>query len=105
MYRIKSMLPYLLITGISYYALPLLMMDTGSAIFILLMCLPLITFACALTYGAKFPFDWKYAAIVSMMFTPTVYLYYNSSAAIYAAIFYGIALAGNVIGRLFFRSP
>ena len=98
-----SMLPYLLATLLCFYLLPRFIQDTGTAMFILLALLPVLCFVCALVYGVYNSFDWLYAAAVAILFVPSIFIYYNTSAWLYSPVYGAIALAGNAIGALFYQ--
>jgi FtsH-binding integral membrane protein len=100
MNRIKQMLPYLIATIIAFYLLPLFGRDTGSFMIILLIAIPLLCFISALSYGYKRGFDIIYSVIVGLLFIPTIFIYYNSTALIYIFIYAVIALIGSIIGTL-----
>lgn len=92
------MLPYLGVIVSDFYLLPLLIKDTGSAIVVLLILVPFVCFACSLVYGARHSFHWSYAAMVAVLFTPTIFIFYNSSAWVYIIGYGVVALMGNLIG-------
>lgn len=103
MKTIKNMWIYLLVIIMDYYLLPLFIRDTGSAIIILLIMIPVICFICSVFYGVNNSFHWQYAVLTAILFIPGIFIYYNSSAWVYI-IGYGIvALVGNVIGTLFYK--
>jgi hypothetical protein len=88
------------ITIISFYLFPLLIIDTGSGMFILLLVIPIVCFVSALVYGCFAGFKWFYPIIVAMIFVPTIFIYFNSSAFIYVIIYAAIAFIGDGIGGL-----
>ena len=45
-------------------------------------------------------FQWVYPLLTAALFLPTVLIYFNDTALIYAAVYGGIALLGDVIGGL-----
>ncbi len=99
--EIKKMLSYLLICVIAFYILPLLGEDTGSFILILLLAIPLVCFIASLSYGIKNGFNIIFPLIVGILFIPTIFIYYNSSAWIYIVGYVGISLVGNLLGSFF----
>ena len=98
MNRIKKLLRYLLKNLIAFYLLPLLMKDTGSAMFILLFVIPVITFVNAIMCGKKNSFDILYPLLVMVIFVPYVLIYMNESATIYIFIYGAISLMGCFVG-------
>lgn len=101
MKNIKLVLPYLGVLLIDFYLLPLLIINTALAMIVLLIIVPLICFAVSLIYGLRRPFCWYYCVAVAILFVPSIFMYYNSSAWIYIIIYGVIALIGNVVGLFF----
>lgn len=83
---------------ICFYLLTLLMKDTGSAMFILLFVIPVITFVNAIICGKKNSFDILYPLLVMVIFVPYVIIYMNESATIYIFIYGAISLMGLIVG-------
>lgn len=98
MNRIKKLLPYLMVNIICFYLLTLLIKDTGSAMFILLFAIPVITFVNAIICGSKNSFDILYPLLVMVIFVPYVLIYMNESATIYIFIYGAISLMGLIVG-------
>lgn len=98
MNRIKKLVPYLMVNVICFYLLTLLMKDTGSAMFILLFAIPVITFVNAILCGRKNSFDFLYPLLVMVIFVPYVIMYMNESATIYIFIYGAISLMGCFVG-------
>lgn len=86
---------------ICFYLLTLLMKDTGSAMFILLFVIPVITFVNAIMCGKKNSFDILYPLLVMVIFVPYVLIYMNESATIYIFIYGAISLIGLIVGSRF----
>ena len=97
MKKIKEVLPFILAQLIIFYAFPLFIKDTGSGMFIMLAGIPLATFVNACIHGKKCGFVWWYA-LTTILFIPSVYLYFNESAMIYTVVYFVIALGGDWIG-------
>lgn len=99
---IKKEIKYYIIVVIVFYLLPLLLIkDTGGAMFSMLILIPLLILVISCIYGMKNGFHIRYALIVALLFTPSIYVIYNESAWIYTAIYGAIALIGNLIGLAF----
>lgn len=98
MKTLKPMLPFLIVILACFYLLPLLIQDTGSGMLILLIVTPLLCFVCSLLYGTKKAFSPLYALIVALLFVPAIFIFYNSSAWIYAPAYGAIALLGGAAG-------
>lgn len=97
----KGEVVYYVIIAIAYIIAPLLIMDTGSAMFILLLVLPLTIYITAFIYGLKHGFHFRFAIIAALLFIPSIFLHYNESAWIYTFIFGALALTGNAFALLY----
>ena len=95
--------PYLIILAMDFYLLPLFMQNTGAAMLGMLCIMPLIAFITAMVYGIRRGFNLWLAILAGIMFLPTVFIYYNSSAWIYAPLYAVIVLLGNGAGRVFYK--
>ncbi len=94
---------YIISLIIIFYALPLLIRDTGSGMLVMLLGIPLLTLICSAVYGIKQGFQPLLSLITAIVFAPSVFIFYNASAWIYIVIYAVISLVGNGIGRLFFK--
>lgn len=103
MEKLKKMLAYLLINIGMFYLLPSLMKDTGSAIIILLILMPLGCFLTSLAYGVKNSFSWPYPIFVMLIFLPSIFIFYNESAMVYVFVYGFISLLGSFVGDRVFR--
>ena len=74
------------------------MKDTGSAMFILLFAIPVITFVNAILCGRKNSLDLLYPLLVMVIFVPYVFINMNESATIYIFIYGAISLIGCFVG-------
>lgn len=95
----KSIIFYILLI-IDFYAIPWLIKDTGSAMIVMLIIIPLICFVTSIFYGLKNGFDFGYVLIVALIFVPSIFIFYNSSAWIYVGVYTVVALLGNLIALL-----
>lgn len=98
MQKVKEVIPYLLILAIDFYVLPLFIKDTGSGIIMLLIIMPLICLINAVVYGIKQGFHMQIALFAGILFIPSIFIYYNSSAWVYALGYAFMALLGNTAG-------
>ena len=98
-----KMIPYLFVNAIAFYILPMIIQDTGSAIAIMLVALPVICFITSIVFNVKNTFNWIYPLAVALIFAPTVFIFYNESAAVYIVAYGIIALVGNLIGKIFYK--
>lgn len=98
-----KMIPYLLVNVAAFYLLPMIIQDTGSAMAVLLFALPFLCFLTSIVFGIKNRFNWVYPLVVALLFAPTIFIFYNESAVVYIAAYGVIALAGNLIGKIFYH--
>lgn len=96
--KMKGLWSFLLIIIISFYLLPLMVKDTGSGMLVLLVALPIISLTCSLIYGLKNGFQPLFTILLMVLFIPSVFLIYNSSAMIYAFLYGGLSCIGMYIG-------
>ena len=96
---IKKYYVYILVMFAFYVAAPLLCMDTGSAMFTLLILLPAILFILSLVYVKMNGFKWYLSIIIGLLWLPVI-IYFNESATIYALIYGVISFVGQGIGFL-----
>ncbi len=94
------MLPYLIVLAVNYYAFPLLITDTGMGIFMLLGVIPLISMICAFVCGVRQGFHWLFVLCGTLLFIPSIWIFYNSSASFYIIVYGAILLIGNALGML-----
>ena len=101
--KLLALLPYAIVLAIIFYVLPLLIKDTGSGMFMLLLVIPLLTLICAVIYGVRQGFDFLLPVTATILFAPTIFIFYNRSAWVYIIAYAVIALVGNGIGRAFHK--
>ena len=85
-----------------FYLLPLLIRGTGAAMLLMLCAMPLIAFVSAVVYGLLRGFSLLLPAAALVLFIPTIFIHYNSSAWVYAPVYAVIVLAGVGLGRIFY---
>ncbi|MFQ8894698.1 MAG: hypothetical protein ACLR6Z_06710 [Dorea sp.] len=71
--------------------------NTGSAMIVMLVIIPLICLITSVFYGIRNGFNFWYILIVAIMFAPSIFIFYNSSAWVYVVGYAVIALLGNLI--------
>ena len=85
----KKEIKYYITIIIAFYLLPaLLLKDTGSAMFVLLILVPLVVLVNSIIYGINHEVKYYYFLIVAILFIPSIYLMYNESAWIYHFIWW-----------------
>ena len=99
--KILKYLPFFVINVLNFYLLPLFINDTGSGIFILLISIPLVTLVSSLIHGVKYGFDLFLPLITAVLFTPTIFIFYNESAFVYIIFYAVLAFIGNIISLPF----
>lgn len=100
---LSKTIPYIAVLAADFYILPWLIHDTGAAMLLMLFVTPLISFVCAVVYGVRLGFDFIFPVMVMILFAPTIFIYYNSSAWPYIIAYGVIAFAGIGIGRIFHK--
>lgn len=95
----KNIIFYILLI-IDFYVIPWFIKDTGSAMIVMLMIIPLICLVTSIFYGIKNGFDFLYILIVAIIFSPSIFMFYNSSAWVYVVVYAIMALLGNLIALL-----
>ncbi len=98
----KKYIIYALVLILNYNLLPMVMIDTGSAIMMLLFLMPLICVITSMVFGYKHSFDFIYLLLVFILFIPSIFIYYHTfDVMIYPVIYVVVALIGMAIGYLF----
>ena len=101
--RLTDLPPYLAVLAADFYLLPLLMRDTGSAMLLMLIVMPLAAFLTGVVCGLREGFVILLPAAAAVLFVPTIFIHYNASAWVYAPVYALIVLAGNGLGRAFYQ--
>lgn len=78
--KLKKNILFYILLFVDFYVIPWFIKDTGSAMIVMLMIIPLICFITSIFYGIRNGFDFWYILIVAIMFTPSIFMFYNSSA-------------------------
>lgn len=94
----KKFLPYILVILVIYYVLPFFVRDTGSGMLLLLLIIPMSTFLSSVMYSMKYSFNIFLVLSFSLLFIPTIYIFYNESAWFYVVLYGVIALLGSLVG-------
>lgn len=95
--NIKKYIPYIVIALIYYLMPAFLAIDTGSAIFILLLIIPSIVFLTAILFSKKQGFKWYFSVIVAILWLPNIFIF-NDSITVYAYKYALISIIGQLIG-------
>lgn len=94
----QPLLSAVILALVCFYLMPLLVVDTGSGILILLICIPLICFFGGLVAGILTGFHWYFALAVTLLFFPAMFLYLNPSAWVYGPAYGILSLLGSAFG-------
>lgn len=97
MERTKKALPFYAVMILNFYLIPSFIADTVSGIIILLIVMPAICLIVSIIYGIKEGVHLIYAVITAVLFIPSIFIFYNSSAWVYSIIYGIIALLGTII--------
>jgi len=105
---IKKQLWYLLILLVLFYAVPSVYrllnleaaLSTAFEVSMLIVYNPAVVLAISAVYGFRHGFKWYFLLFVPVLFIPSIFIFYNNSALIYAAYYEVICLAGLGLGVL-----
>lgn len=100
MKKIREMSVYLIVITLAFYVLPAFINDTVTGIFFLLILTPIICFITSIIYGIRHSFNLIFLLLIIALFIPTIFIFYNESAAVYVLIYGIIAAIGNLLGSL-----
>ena len=86
-----------------YIVFPLLLIDTGSAIFLLLIINPVLSLLGGWIYGKICGFDWLVLWVVAFLFIPVIYFHMAGQwdCMIYPGIYIVFMSVGMVVGKIF----
>ena len=89
--------------AIWYIVFPLLLIDTGSAIFLLFLINPILSIVSGLIYGKLQGFDWLILWFVAFLFIPVIYFRMDGQwdCMIYPGIYSILMGLGMVVGKIF----
>ena len=100
MKKIREISVYLIVITLAFYVLPAFINDTGTGIFFLLILTPIICFITSIIYGIRHSFNLIFLLLIMALFIPTIFIFYNESAAVYVLIYGIIEAIGNLLGSL-----
>lgn len=98
--KLKENIIFYILLIINFYVIPWFIKDTGSAMMIMLMIIPLSCLVISIFYGIRNGFAFWYILIVAILFIPSIFIFYDSSAWVYVVVYTVIALLGNLIALL-----
>lgn len=92
---------YLIIILAAFYIVPIFMRSAGGGAAGLLVVLPAVCLITAFFVGREYGFQWLYPVVVGILFFPSVFIFYNSSALFYCIAYGVVSMIGKGIGSLF----
>lgn len=95
--KFKKNIVFYILLIMDFYVIPLLIKNTGSGMIVMLSIIPLICLVTSIFYGLRNGFDFWYILIVAFIFTPSIFMFYNSTAWVYIVVYTIVALLGNLI--------
>lgn len=101
--KLLNLLLYLIVLAADFYLLPVAAQNTGAAMLLMLCVMPLVAFVSGVAYGLRNGFSLLLPFMALLLFIPTIFIYYNASAWLYAPFYGAVVLAGNGVGRLFHK--
>ncbi len=100
--RFERTLPYLIAAIIIYNLSPIVMALLQSPLYNLLppfyLCTNLVI---AFIFGKKHGSDPMLAVVVTLAFIPTMFMFFNASAWLYAVAYFALSILGEVIGKVY----
>ena len=98
--KYRQLLVYVVVAGLYYLNPVFLIHDTGSAMFLLLIGIPVIVFVVSMLFSVKFGYYWYFPIVIGLLWIPNLFLL-NDSAAFYILMYAVVSLIGQLIGLLF----
>ena len=95
----KGVLALLVPVLVVFYLFPLAMTQGGSEIVVFGVYMPGVLLITSLIYGYVYHFEWRYPLLIALLFIPTIFIYFNSSALIYIPVFAIITYFGMSLGH------
>ena len=99
----KSRTVMIILLAVWYILFPLMLVDTVSAIYLLLLINPILSIISGLIYGKLQGFDWLILWLVAFMFIPVIYFHMDGQwdCMIYPGIYIILMSLGMVVGQIF----
>ena len=101
--KLITLIPYAIVFAVDFYLFPAVIRNIGIAMLVMLCIIPLIAFLAAVVYGTVNGFNIILPILAMLLFLPTIFIYYNYTAWVYVIAYGVIVLAGNGIGRIFYK--
>jgi len=94
-------LPYLVMTAVIFFILPMLEPDSKYFLFFMLLIIPGYCLIAGFVYGFKNGIVWFYPVFISIIFLPLVFSMIYMKVVIYGCIYGCLSLMGMYLGNLF----
>ena len=96
----KSRIVMIILLAVWYILFPLMLVDTVSAICLLLLINPILSIISGLIYGKLQGFDWLILWLVAFMFIPVIYFHMDGQwdCMIYPGIYIILMSLGMAVG-------
>lgn len=95
----KHIVALLIMDAVIFYLGPLFIVDTASAMMLLLILFPFVVIVFSFL-NALYNSSCLYAVLIMLIFAPTVWLYYNESATVYIWIYGALSLISGGLAKL-----
>ena len=96
--KFVRILPELVLLAAAFYLLPLLVRDTGGAMLLMLCVIPLTALSAGVISGVRLGFGLTLSLAALVLFAPSIPIFYNGSAWVYAPFYALLVLAGSALG-------
>ncbi|WP_303869018.1 hypothetical protein [Acetobacterium wieringae] len=94
-------LPYLVMTAVIFFVVPMLEPDSKYFQFFMLLIIPGYCLIAGFLYGFKNGIVWFYPLFISIIFLPLVASIIGVKVVIYGCIYGSVSLVGMILGNLF----
>ena len=103
MEKIKQMAPFLIVTEVAFYVLPLVSTTPAMLNTMISTVSPAVCFIAAMIFGYKIGLLWRFPLLVAVLFIPALLLFYNISAFYYVFIYGELAAIGMFFGAVVYN--
>ncbi len=84
----------------TYYLAPIFANNLVLLILLLLVVNPILCFLLAYTHAKENKISFKYSLLLGLLFIPSIFIYYNYTAYVYAIFYTMVAYIGSFIGSV-----
>jgi hypothetical protein len=98
---LRKFLPYTIVLAVVFFLIPIVTKTDTRIELIITLLIVLNPVACLGTgaiFGIKHGFKWYFLIIVTLLYIPSAYVFYNSSAVLYFVLYLFFSAAGLGIG-------